>query len=171
MTISDSRMLVHYYRTTPDGRIVFGKGGGNEQLVYGAKLADKLDGASGIADTVAAHLRRPIRGAGRDIVSNWTGPIDRTRNGLPHFGALPQQPNIFYAIGYSGNGVGPSMLGGKILAALALEQDNEWSRCGLVHGLQRDFPPSPFAIWAAGWCAMRWGRSIWLPTKTASHPG
>ena len=32
MTISDSRMLVHYYRTTPDGRIVFGKGGGNEQL-------------------------------------------------------------------------------------------------------------------------------------------
>jgi hypothetical protein len=65
MTISDSRMLVHYYRTTPDGRIVFGKGGGNEQLVYGAKLADKLDGASGIADTVAAHLRRPIQGCRR----------------------------------------------------------------------------------------------------------
>lgn len=145
MSISDSRMLVHYYRTTPDGRIVFGKGGGNEQLVYGAKLADKLDGPSGIADRVAAHLRQAYPGVqARDIVSNWTGPIDRTRNGLPHFGRLPEQPNILYAIGYSGNGVGPSMLGGKILAALALEQDNEWSRCGLVHGLQRDFPPEPF---------------------------
>ncbi|MBA4710801.1 FAD-dependent oxidoreductase [Aquitalea aquatica] len=145
MTISDSRMLVHYYRTTPDGRIVFGKGGGNEQLVYGAKLAGKLDGASGIAATVAAHLRRAYPGVQTaDIAGNWTGPIDRTRNGLPHFGALPQQPNVFYAIGYSGNGVGPSMLGGKILAALALQLDNEWSRCGLVHGLQRDFPPEPF---------------------------
>ncbi|PXX42832.1 FAD-dependent oxidoreductase [Aquitalea magnusonii] len=145
MTISDSRMLVHYYRTTPDGRIVFGKGGGSEQLLYGAKLADKLDGASGIAATVAAHLRRTYPGVqADDIVGNWTGPIDRTRNGLPHFGALPQQPNVFYAIGYSGNGVGPSMLGGKILAALALSLDNEWARCGLVHGLQRDFPPEPF---------------------------
>lgn len=145
MTISDSRMLVHYYRTTPDGRIVFGKGGGNEQLVYGAKLAGKLDGASGIAATVAAHLRRAYPGVQTaDIAGNWTGPIDRTRNGLPHFGALPQQPNVSYAIGYSGNGVGPSMLGGKILAALALQLDNEWSRCGLVHGLQRDFPPEPF---------------------------
>ncbi len=145
MTISDSRMLVHYYRTTPDGRIVFGKGGGSEQLVYGAKLAGKLDGASGIATTVAGHLRRAYPGVqAADIVGNWTGPIDRTRNGLPHFGALPAQANVFYAIGYSGNGVGPSMLGGKILAALALQLDNEWSRCGLVHGLQRDFPPEPF---------------------------
>jgi len=145
MTISDSRMLVHYYRTTPEGRIVFGKGGGSERLVYGAKLAGKLDGASGIAATVAAHLCRAYPGVqAADIASNWTGPIDRTRNGLPHFGALPRQPNVFYAIGYSGNGVGPSMLGGKILAALSLQLDNAWSRCGLVHGLQRDFPPEPF---------------------------
>lgn len=144
MTISDSRMLVHYYRTTPDGCIVFGKGGGSEQLVYGSRLADKLDGPSGIADTVSAHLRRAYPGVqAADVVSNWTGPIDRTHNGLPHFGALPQQANVFYAIGYSGNGVGPSMLGGRILAALALGQDNEWARCGLVKGLQRDFPPEP----------------------------
>lgn len=144
MSISDSRMLVHYYRTTPDGCIVFGKGGGSEQLVYGAKLADKLDGPSNIAATVAAHLRRAYPGVqAADITSNWTGPIDRTRNGLPHFGSLPGQPHILYAIGYSGNGVGPSMLGGRILAALALQLDNEWSRCGLVHGLQRDFPPEP----------------------------
>ena len=33
MAVSDSRTLVNYYRTTPDGRIAFGTGGG--MLAYG----------------------------------------------------------------------------------------------------------------------------------------
>lgn len=148
MSISDSRMLVHYYRTTPDGRIVFGKGGGSEDLIYGGQLGQQLDGPSQIADTVRTHLCRlyPALQAS-DKATHWTGPIDSTRNGLPHFGALPGTPNVFYAIGYSGNGVGPSMLGGKILAALALGLDNEWAHCGLVKPLRRDFPPEPLRYW------------------------
>ena len=36
MAISDSRLMVHYYRATPDGRIAFGKGGGRLAFVRGS---------------------------------------------------------------------------------------------------------------------------------------
>jgi putative aminophosphonate oxidoreductase len=145
MTISDCRMLVHYYRTTPDGRIVFGKGGGSGAMAYGPHVEGRFDGPSPIGAEVGQWLSRiyPAVSA-KDIVQSWTGPIDRSRNGLPLFGALPSDGNIYYGVGYSGNGVGPSMLGGKILRSLALGLDDEWARCGLVQPLRRAFPPEPF---------------------------
>ena len=39
---------------------------------------------------------------------------------------------IHYGAGYSGNGVGPSWLGGQILASLVLGADDEWSRLPLA---------------------------------------
>lgn len=51
---------------------------------------------------------------------------------------------FFYGIGWSGNGVGPSRLGGRILASMALERDNEWSQCSLVDRVYKPFPPEPF---------------------------
>jgi glycine/D-amino acid oxidase-like deaminating enzyme len=144
MTISDGRMLVHYYRTTRDGRIVFGKGGMNGSLPYGGNVGTKLDGPSPLGEDIGKWLSwtYPELGAVR-ISGTWMGPIDRSRSGLPYFGALEGQPNVFYAVGYSGNGVGPSHLGGKILASLVLEKNDEWSNCGLVRPLGRDFPPEP----------------------------
>ncbi|MDB5919414.1 MAG: O-acetylhomoserine sulfhydrylase [Massilia sp.] len=145
MTISDCRMLVHYYRTTHDGRIVFGKGGGSGHLAYGGNVTSKFDGASKISDTVTTYMREIYNDiAPNDVVQSWMGPIDRSRNGLPLFGSLSGDSNILYGVGYSGNGVGPSILGGKILCALALDIDNEWSQCGLVQPLLRAFPPEPF---------------------------
>jgi len=48
--------------------------------------------------------------------------------GLPFFGHLQDPRNVFYGFGYSGNGVGPSYIGGTLLASLALGQDNQWTR-------------------------------------------
>jgi putative aminophosphonate oxidoreductase len=143
MSISDSRLLVHYYRTTDDGRIVFGKGGG--RLAFGALVPGRFDGASPRAAEVAAALRSvyPSLGGVR-VVADWTGPIDRSRTGLPYFAPLSGRPDVVYGIGYSGNGVGPSFIGGKILASLALGADDEWSRCALVGRAARGFPPEPF---------------------------
>lgn len=145
LNISDCRMLVHYYRTTHDGRIVFGKGGGSGAMAYGRHVEDRFDGQSPIAEAVTRCLTRVYPTVSRkDIVGSWTGPIDRSRNGLPIFGALPGTPHILYGVGYSGNGVGPAMLGGKILRSLALGLDDEWAQCGLVQPLRRAFPPEPF---------------------------
>jgi hypothetical protein len=77
------------------------------------------------------------------ITHDWAGPIDRTSNSLPIFGQLYGDANIHYGVGWSGNGVGPSVVGGKILASLALGYYDEWSGCGLVTDSVGSFPPEP----------------------------
>jgi glycine/D-amino acid oxidase-like deaminating enzyme len=77
------------------------------------------------------------------ITHDWAGPIDRTSNGLPIFGQLYGDATIYYGVGWSGNGVGPSVVGGKILASLALGYHDEWSECGLVTDSADSFPPEP----------------------------
>src|SRR5207302_1966589 len=47
------------------------------------------------------------------------------------------------AAGYSGNGVGPSWLGGQILPRLALGADDELTRLPLVNRRIRGLPPEP----------------------------
>jgi putative aminophosphonate oxidoreductase len=142
--ISDSRMLVNYYRNTLDGRIVFGRGGG--KLAYGGNVSTSFDGPSPRADAVAASMVG-LYPSFRDVpvTHNWMGPIDRTQVGLPFFSRLGGREDIVYGVGYSGNGVGPSFLGGKILASLALGLDDEWSHAGLVRDpAGARFPPEPF---------------------------
>jgi putative aminophosphonate oxidoreductase len=143
LAISDSRLLVHYYRTTDDGRIVFGKGGG--ELAFGPRVGRRFEGNSPRRRGVetALHTTYPEL-ADVPIEQDWTGPIDRSRTGLPFFGYLKGRPNVAFGIGYSGNGVGPSFLGGKILASLTLEREDEWSSCGLVGIPTKGFPPEPF---------------------------
>ena len=142
LSISDSRLLVHYYRTTDDGRIAFGKGGG--ALAYGSSVGARFEGASTRPGVVEEAFRRtyPMLADAR-IGSTWTGPIDRTRDGLPSFSRLGARPDVFVGVGYSGNGVGPSHVGGRILASLALGRDDEWGRCGLVRHPDHGFPPEP----------------------------
>jgi putative aminophosphonate oxidoreductase len=141
--IDDSRMLVNYYRTTLDGRIIFGMGGGT--LAYGGRIGAEFDGASPRADEVAASLHRlyPML---RDVpvTHSWTGPIDRSGPGLPFFARLGGREDILYGVGYSGNGVGPTYLGGRILASLVLGLDDEWAGAGLARDPVGGFPPEPF---------------------------
>jgi putative aminophosphonate oxidoreductase len=140
--ISDSRMLVNYYRTTLDGRLVFGRGGG--KLAFGGKIGDSFDGPSPRAAAVAESMRA-LYPSVRDVpvTHNWMGPIDRSQVGLPFFSRLGGREDILYGLGYSGNGVGPTYLGGRILASLALGLDDEWSRAGLVRDPAGSFPPEP----------------------------
>jgi glycine/D-amino acid oxidase-like deaminating enzyme len=143
MMISDSRLLVHYYRTTEDGRVAFGKGGG--VLAFGRHVGRQFEGPSPRAAEVEAAFRRTYPSlAGVRVVSSWHGPIDRSRSGLPFFGRLGGRPDVVYGVGYSGNGVGPSFLGGRILASLALGRDDEWSGSALVGVPRHGFPPEPF---------------------------
>jgi hypothetical protein len=73
----------------------------------------------------------------------WSGPIDRTYDSLPVFGTLAGTGHIHYGVGWSGNGVAPSLLGGRILASLALDRNDAWRRCALVDRKPKRFPPEP----------------------------
>jgi glycine/D-amino acid oxidase-like deaminating enzyme len=139
--IDDSRMMVNYWRATLDGRIVFGKGGGG--ITYGGRINREYNGASPRAGWVLDSFHR-LYPRLRDVPAerSWLGPIDRSKSGLPFFGQLGQNQAILVGAGYSGNGVGPSFLGGTILASLARGIDDEWAHCALVRQ-PAGLPPEP----------------------------
>ena len=116
--IHDCRTLLHYFRTTRDGRIALGWGGG--QMGFGARHDDRLDVDGGAARHAVAALRRFFpQLAGRRITHAWGGPIDVSPTHLPIFGS---RGDVHHGFGFTGNGVGPTYLGGEILARLALDR-------------------------------------------------
>ncbi|MCW8331279.1 FAD-dependent oxidoreductase [Photobacterium sp. SDRW27] len=142
-TVVDSRIFVHYYRTTPDGRLMLGKGGNH--FAYANRIGETFDQPSRYQSLLRYSFNRFFPELqDQKFATTWTGASDRSVTGLPFFGSLKHSNNIFYGLGYSGNGVGQTWIGGKILSSLVLAQDNEWSRCGLVSGPKGYFPPEPF---------------------------
>jgi glycine/D-amino acid oxidase-like deaminating enzyme len=128
--ITDARMMVHYFRTTPDGRIAFGWGGG--PVVPGSRLGDRVDLAPRVVTEVEDHLRRFFPALeGRRITHGWGGPIDVSPSHVPIVAALPGG-RAWSAFGYTGNGVGPTHLSGRILAGLALDRRDEYTSLALV---------------------------------------
>ena len=141
-SVLDSRTFVYYYRSTPDGRIMLGKGGNT--FAWRGRILPQFDQPSAYAGQLQDALHEFFP-AWRDVplAASWNGPSDRSVTGLPFFGRLDKHPAIFYGFGYSGNGVAPSYLGGQILSSLVLGLDNEWTRSGLVNGPRGLFPPEP----------------------------
>jgi hypothetical protein len=50
---------------------------------------------------------------------------------------------VHHGFGFTGNGVGPSYLGGEILARLALDRRDERTALALVEPDRKLFPPEP----------------------------
>ena len=142
--ITDSRTLLNYWRNTPKGRIIFGKPLG--QFGFYGKIGDLYDRPSPAAAKVEQEMRSFYPQLNDvDVVSNWTGPIDRTLKGIPNFGRLGGHPHIFYGIGFSGNGVGTTVFASRIIQSLVEGKNDEWSNCGLVEQKIQLFPPEPFS--------------------------
>lgn len=135
------RAAVNYLRTTPDGRIAFGTGGMQPGLAR--RIGPRFSFDEGFARQVAGHLWRMFPSF-RDVPleATWGGPVDVSPNHLPFFGTLGAG-NVHYGVGYTGNGVGPSHLGGKILAALTTDADDPIARLPIVGLKPRRFPPEP----------------------------
>jgi len=162
--ITDMRTMVHYMRTTRDGRIAFGWGGG--RVVPGARLGDRVDIDSSVVEEVAAHLRRFFpQLEGRRIEHAWGGPIDVSPSHLPVITATPGG-RAFAAFGYTGNGVGPSNMVGRSLAGLALGRRDEHTDIPLVEPPRVLVPPEPLR-WVGGTIL----RSALLRAETAQEGG
>lgn len=139
--VSDSRLMVHYLRTTDDGRVVLGRGGGG--LGSCGRFPGGFDHHRRRARRVSASVRELVPASSRfPIVDSWGGAVDRSYDGLPFFGALKGN-RILYGAGFSGNGVVPSLLGGRILRSLALGRQDEWSHSALAKGPPGRFPVEP----------------------------
>jgi glycine/D-amino acid oxidase-like deaminating enzyme len=145
--IIDARALVDYFRTTPDGRILFGWGGG--RIAMGARLHGRSELDPAVVAAAAAHLHAFFPGlAGRAITHAWGGPIDASPTHLPLVLPVPGG-RVFAAAGYTGNGVGPSHMVARTLASLALDRRDEPSRLAFVDPSPPRIPPEPFQ-WIGG---------------------
>jgi glycine/D-amino acid oxidase-like deaminating enzyme len=146
--ITDGRTLLHYFRTTRDGRIALGWGGG--RVACGARVYGRIEVDRDVAGEVARQLERIFPGVrGRGLAYAWGGPIDVSPSHIPQIGSFPGAP-VHYAFGYTGNGVGPSHLAGRTLAALALGRSDEYTRLPIVGSDAGAWvPPEPLA-WLGG---------------------
>lgn len=145
--ITDSRTLIDYFRTTTDGRIAFGWGGGRIEM--GARLHGRAELDADVVEAAAARLHEYFPGlAGRRLTHAWGGPVDASPTHLPMVVPL-RGGNAFAAAGYTGNGVGPSHMVGRTLASLALDRRDDRSRLPFVDPAPPRLPPEPLH-WLGG---------------------
>ncbi|MFY9579956.1 MAG: FAD-binding oxidoreductase [Gaiellaceae bacterium] len=139
--IVDGRMFLHYFRTTNDGRVLMGSGSG--PIGFGGRVDDRFVSDAPTAARAERGLRRLLPGLAAACVERaWGGPIDVSADHLPFFGTVAGM-RVHYGLGYSGHGVGPSWLGGQILASLALGRDDEWTALPLATRRVPALPPEP----------------------------
>jgi glycine/D-amino acid oxidase-like deaminating enzyme len=161
--ISDLRTSLRYFRTTRDGRIAFGGGGGRASSRIGDSFTHDMravvEAADGFRRLFPSFADVPLEDA-------WGGPIDVSSTHLPAFGSLEANANLYYALGYTGNGVAPSHLAGRVLADLITGADTDATRLPMVNRKPRLFPPEPFR--SIGAAAIR--RAI-ITKETAEERG
>lgn len=140
--ITDSRFTVHYFRTTPDGRVAFGAGVG--AAGFGGRIGSAFTQDQHAVDRTIAGMRHLLPALQAAQVDDaWGGPIDVSPNRLPLIGSM-HGGRVHYAHGYSGNGVGPAHLAGRILASMVDGGGDELAALPIVGASCMPFPPEPF---------------------------
>lgn len=144
--VADSRFVVHYWRISADGRMIFGGG-----ETYGRSDPADLKGF------VRAHMLKVYPDlADVAIDYAWGGTLAVTMNRMPYFRRL--RPGVYTASGYSGHGVAIATFAGKLLAE-AIEGDT--SRFDLMASIPaKTFPGGrwlrhPTLVLAMSWFALR----------------
>ncbi|WP_374334533.1 NAD(P)/FAD-dependent oxidoreductase [Leeia sp.] len=130
----DARHLLNYYRRLPDGRLLFG--------ARGDLSGSEADGVKMKAALQMAIARKFPAWADVEIDYFWRGMVSVTRKLAPSFGALPDDPSVFYGFGCYGNGVNTMPWIGRTLARqLAGVPLSRSERCPVYAGLPGRLPP------------------------------
>jgi len=104
IAVGDSRFVINYFRMTPDRRLLFG-GGENYRSGF----------PRDIAGFVRPYMLKIYPQLDRTAIDYaWGGTLAITMNRMPHLGRL--SPHVYFAHGYSGQGVGLAHLAGQLLA-------------------------------------------------------
>jgi glycine/D-amino acid oxidase-like deaminating enzyme len=141
--LGDCRLSVHYMQVTPDGRLIFGRGGG--PLGPGGRVLRSHFCDHRTIKSVIEDLHRWFPDlADARITHGWSGPVDRTPTNYPFIGTLGDHGSVHYATGLSGTGVGPSAYLGQTLAKIVRGIRDEDTQSGLVSGPTAYLPPEPF---------------------------
>jgi glycine/D-amino acid oxidase-like deaminating enzyme len=144
--IADRGNRFHYYRLTPDGRILFG---GYEAVYrFGNRVDDaRLSRHPRTHELLARHLLETFPALeGIAFTHAWGGAIDTCSRFCVTFGRALGGRAV-YAVGYTGLGVAASRFGAAVALDLLDGAENERTRLRLVRSRPLPFPPEP-ARWA-----------------------
>jgi glycine/D-amino acid oxidase-like deaminating enzyme len=140
--VEDRRDGLHFFRPTPDGRILWG----------GRDAPMRATGASPRFDQDEKHKRR-LRETFEwffpqlkhvSFEYHWGGPIGMTRDFLPIIGIFPDTGGrVAFAYGYNGHGVAATYLAGHAVVDLLSDKKTEWTGLFFVNRQ----PPYSGPIW------------------------
>ena len=140
--LSSATNMVKYLTHTSDGRILFGGRGAPYHV--GSSIKDEYDRHEPthrmLQDDVRAWfpMLKDVR-----FTHTWGGPLGWPRDYVPTVSYDPRE-GLAAAYGYTGTGVGPSNLSGRILADLITRTDSEVSRLPFINQRGRKWEPEPF---------------------------
>ena len=139
--LTDVGNQFHYYRRTPDDRILWG---GYDAIYY---FGNRTDAAREQRDASHALLARQFFAtfpqlAGLRFTHRWAGLIDSTSRFTPVFGTA-LGGRVAYSVGFTGLGVAASRFGARVALDLLAGADTERTRLDLVRRKPVPFPPEP----------------------------
>ncbi len=143
--VEDARNLIHYYRRTPDNRLVIG--GGPVGLTYRNSLdADSNQAVWRHLEEHIGFLFPSLRGV--RITHRWGGPFSVTLDLVPALGYLRDERAV-YSVGCMGHGVSLTHLNAQVLRDLLLGRKTDLLDCPFVNRRVIPWPPEPLRIMAA----------------------
>ena len=139
--VADSGNRFHYYRLTPDDRILWG---GYEAIYHFSNgVAERFEESAETFELLARNFAATFpQLEGIRFTHRWAGAIDTCSRFCVTFGrALGGR--AAYAVGYTGLGVGASRFGARVALDLVHGRDTELTRLELVRSRPLPFPPEP----------------------------
>jgi glycine/D-amino acid oxidase-like deaminating enzyme len=138
--IEDGRSFMHFYRLTPDNRIL--AGGGPGYIPFGSSMDHDA------SPKAWAHLERFITATfpqleGIRITHRWGGAFSVTFDSTPEIGTAFGGGAV-YSVGCTGHGVAMTHQNGRILADLVLGRSTELTDMWFVNRRAWPLPPEPF---------------------------
>lgn len=139
--LSDCGNQFHYYRPTPDGRILWG--GWDALYHYGNRVGPDLEQDATSQARLARHFFTTFpQLEGLRFTHRWGGPIATTSRfmftaGRAHGG------DVAWAVGYTGLGVAASRFGARVALDLLGPAPTERTQLAAVRRPPFPFPPEP----------------------------
>jgi glycine/D-amino acid oxidase-like deaminating enzyme len=165
--VADSGNQFHYYRITPDRRILWG--GFDPIYHYGRSIALEHADRRETFETLTKHFADTFpQLRGIRFTHRWSGVIDTSTHFCALFGTA-HRGRAAYATGFTGLGVGASRFAADVMLDLVDGRTTERTQLEMVRKKPLPFPPEPFAwigIQITRWSMAREDatakRNLWL---------
>jgi len=140
--LSDSSRQFHYFRTTVEGRILWG--GYDAVYYWNNGFGEHLETSQVMFGRLAEHFFQAFpQLEGLHFSHAWGGAIDTCSRFSPFWGTA-HHGKTAYSMGFTGLGVGATRFGAKVMLDLLDKRRTERTQLEFVRTKPLPFPPEPF---------------------------